>query len=75
MKSKKVKSQEEEEFVPKAFKKEKSNVTQENKKSRRGKTNKNKKVKKIIISLIVSYQFLYFDNYVLYKFFLSILPY
>ena len=53
MKSKKVKSQEEEEFVPKAFKKEKSNVTQENKKSRRGKTNKNKKVKKIIISLIV----------------------
>ena len=53
MKSKKVKSQEEEEFVPKAFKKEKSNVTQKNKKSRRGKTNKNKKVKKIIISLIV----------------------
>lgn len=53
MKNKKVKKQEEEEFVPKAFKKEKSTVTQENKKSRRGKTNKTKKVKKIIISLIV----------------------
>lgn len=55
MKSKKNKNQEEEDFVPKAFKKEKSNPKQENKKSRRGKTNKNKnkKIKKIIICCII----------------------
>ena len=43
MKSKKVKSQEEEEFVPKAFKKEKSNVTQEKRKVEEAKQIKIKK--------------------------------
>ena len=52
MKNKKVRKQEEEEFVPKAFKKDKNIQKQENKKSTKVKTNK--RLKKFIIMLIIT---------------------